>query len=628
MYLGKINIQNFRRFKSLELEFQSGLNLLIGENDSGKSSIIDAIKLVTGTHSNDWIKLDKSDFYTDGVIRATELKIICTFYDLSTDEAAMFLEWLSITDGKYYLKLTLIGRRKEKSNSISEVFYDIKAGEAEESGMIGGEAKSKLKVTYLKPLRDAEYELAPRKGSRLSQILASYEIFQKKDATKHPLEITMEKANLEVTDYFENKEGKEVSETINVSYLKEFSLFNNPLTAKFGIAQSDLGKILEKLELHGLSKTNDSNLGLGSNNLLFIAAELLLLKRDTGYIGLKLSLIEEIEAHLHPQSQLNLIDFLNKQSTHLGFQSIVSSHSNSLASKVDIKNLILCKDNYAFPLKVGKTKLASGDYEFLKRFLDDTKANLFFANGVIIVEGDAENLIIPTLGEYVGIPLYKHGVSIVNVGSTALLRYAKIFQRIDGNGVGIKVSCITDRDIPPKEAREFTYEIKRRSTGIVEQVSLLSDSRKTEDEYTSQKIEEIVTNIKSKYSGGDVQVFLPNTWTLEYEIAKSCLRHIIHKAISLALVTDNLEKEISFSIYRKAMENFKATNKKWQDEGRNNIQIAVEIFAPLERKQVSKAVVAQIFSKILSRSKIKIDTILNDPHLKYLIAAIKYAANV
>lgn len=628
MYLGKINIQNFRQFKSLELEFQHGLNLLIGENDSGKSSIIDAIKFVTGTHSNDWLRLDKDDFFTDGSTRATELKIVCIFKDLSQDEAAAFLEWLSIVDSEYYLKLTLTGRRKEKSNSISEVFYDIKAGEDEESGVIGGEAKNKLRVTYLKPLRDAEYELAPRKGSRLSQILGAYEIFQKKDDTKHPLELTMDKANLEVTDYFENQEGKQVSDAINKDYLKEFSLLNNPLTSKFGITQNDLGKILEKLELLGLSRTGESNIGLGSNNLLFIAAEMLLLKKDTGYVGLKLSLIEEIEAHLHPQSQLNLIDFLNKQSADLGFQCIISSHSNSLASKVDLNNLILCKSGNAYSLRMGDTKLQAGDYEFLRRFLDDTKSNLFFANGVIIVEGDAENLLIPALAEYIELPLHKYGVSIVNVGSTALLRYTKIFQRNDDSKIGIKISAITDRDIPPKEARDFTYEIKRRKTGLVEQVSLLSDDRKAEDDYTSERILEIVSAKKEKYAGGDVQVFLPNTWTLEYEIAKSCLRNLMYRSILLAKATNNLENEISKEIIKEIKERMIADFKRWSDEGKSDIQIAVEIYSPLERKQVSKAVVAQLFSRHLVFSRIEQDVILNDPHLKYLVDAIKYVTNV
>jgi putative ATP-dependent endonuclease of OLD family len=628
MYLGRIHIENFRKFNLVDIEFQKGLNLLVGENDSGKSTIIDAIKLITGTHSNDWVRLTKDDFYTDGTTRATELKIVCTFNELSPEEASSFLEWLSISEDKYYLKLTLIGRRKVKSNSLSEVYYDIKAGEDEESGMISGEAKNKLKVTYLKPLRDAEYELASRKGSRLSQILAAHDIFQKQENTKHPLEITMDKANLEVTDYFENKEGKQITDTINLSYLKEFSLLNNPLLSKFGIAQNDLGRILEKLELLGFSKTNELNLGLGSNNLLFIATELLLLKNDSGYIGLKLSLIEEIEAHLHPQSQLNLIDFLNKQSESLGFQTIISTHSNSLASKVDLNNLILCKGGNVFSMRKGQTKLLGNDYEFLRRFLDNTKANLFFANAVIIVEGDAENLIIPTFAEYIGFSLHKYGVSIVNVGSTGLLRYAKIFQRSDGTGVGIRVSCITDRDIPPKEAKEFTYEIKRRSTGLIEQVSLLSDNRKTEDEYTIAEINKIVTKKIAKYEGGDVKVYLPNTWTLEYEIAKSCLRTLMHKSILLTLKTNDLQEEITKDIIQEINDKVEVDFARWTSEGKNDIQIAVEIYSPLERKLASKAVAAQIFSRFLSSSKIDKKEILKDDNLKYLVDAIKYITYV
>ena len=86
MYLQKINIQNFHKIKSLDLELNKGLNLLVGENDSGKTAIIDAIKFVLGTHSNDWLKLEKDDFYSaDGQTYATEIKIICIFKDLSQD---------------------------------------------------------------------------------------------------------------------------------------------------------------------------------------------------------------------------------------------------------------------------------------------------------------------------------------------------------------------------------------------------------------------------------------------------------------------------------------------------------------------------------------------------------------
>ena len=66
--------------------------------------------------------------------------------------------------------------------------------------------------------------------------------------------------------------------------------------------------------------------------------------------------------------------------------------------------------------------------QFLERFLDATKANLFFAKGLIMVEGDAENLLIPAIAQLIGKNLYQYGVSVVNVGSTAYKRYVNIFK--------------------------------------------------------------------------------------------------------------------------------------------------------------------------------------------------------
>ena len=630
MYLASIEIDKFRCISSLFLKFDKGINLILGENDSGKSAVIDAIKLVTGTQSNDWIRLDRDDFFSDGAERAKELRIICRFHELSNEEAAAFLEWLSIEDGKYYLKLTLVGKRNESKNLMNEVSFDLCAGEDEESGSLSTEAKNKLRVTYLKPLRDAEYELAPRKGSRLSQILGAHEIFQTEHGTKHALVDTMDKANSEVTEYFENKDGKKVSDIINETYLKQFSLTHNRISSKFAITKNDLGKILEKLELSGFSSTNDPNIGLGSSNLLFIAAELLLLKKESGYVGLRLSLIEELEAHLHPQSQINLIDYLNSQATELGFQSIITTHSNSLACKIDLNNVILFKKGKAYPLRKENTKLLSADYEFLRRFLDDTKANLFFANGVIIVEGDAENLLIPSFARKIGYPLHKYGVSIVNVGSTALLRYSKIFQRADvKEQMGIRVSCITDFDVPPKAAKEYKYKVRKRGSTEYVEYSLIGETRKTKDEYTKEELVEREREIRSKYEGGDVKVFMPETWTLEFEIARSCLREELYKAINIALMTNDLEKPLSPEINQQSNDKVKSDIARWEAEGRDIDQIAIEIFAPLERGQASKAVVAQILARILDKvKKVSVEDITNDEYLTYLVNAIKHASNV
>lgn len=617
MYLSELKIENFRGFSNLSICFNKTLNLIVGENDAGKTAIIDGIKLVLGTLSNDWYKISDEDFKDDG----SEFCIVCIIRDFQDDEAASFLEWISFDEKKdLFLKLTL----RVKKGIKGRPYQTLYAGVDEDAGMIQGEARERLRVTYLRPLRDAEFELAPKRNSRLSQILDSYKVFAEKE--NHPLVEIMTKANDEIATYFNHdQEGRVVQESINKEYLKNFSLNHNVLSSKIGIVSNRLKSILEKLELKIFNHKNVENLGLGSNNLLFIAAEMLLLKKENEYVGLKLALIEEIEAHLHPQSQLNLIDFLEKESEALGFQSIITTHSTILSSKVNINSIIICKNGNAFRMDESNTKLNSGDYEFLRRFLDATKANLFFANGVIIVEGDAENLFLPILADIINKPLFKHGVSIVNVGSTALLRYAKIFQRREPPLIGIPVACITDRDIPPKEAASYRFTLEAGKNKGQER-ELLPD-RKTEEDFTEAEIKAIEENLKNKYEDGDVKLFYAKTWTLEYEIANSCLREYLYTAVKIAKQTNGLEVLMEASIKEEILEGSKTEIKKWLLEQKSGVDIALRIFEPLIRKQVSKAIVAQTLSEllILNKDKLDIRTIQDDKHLKYLIDAINYA---
>ena len=107
---------------------------------------------------------------------------------------------------------------------------------------------------------------------------------------------------------------------------------------------------------------------------------------------------------------------LQEQANEQGIQIIVTTHSPNLASAVDLENIILIHENRAFSMAKASTKLEASDYRFLQRFLDVTKANLFFARGVMIVEGNAENILMPTLAKLIGRDFTEHGVSIVNVG--------------------------------------------------------------------------------------------------------------------------------------------------------------------------------------------------------------------
>ena len=153
-------------------------------------------------------------------------------------------------------------------------------------------------------------------------------------------------------------------------------------------------------------------------------------------------MIEEWEAHLHPQAQLHLISYLQNEYSKNNVQIIISTHSPILAYKINLKNLILIKNGCGYDLTEGETALYKGDYLFLQRFLDATKSNLFFAKGIIMVEGNAENILIPVIADVLGYPLEKNGISIVNVGSTAFLRYSRIMVRSDESPIGIPVSII------------------------------------------------------------------------------------------------------------------------------------------------------------------------------------------
>ena len=617
MFLSELKIWNFRKYGSgdggapgLHLKLNKGLNLLVGENDSGKTAIVDAIKFVLQTQSHDYQRLEEEDFFlspgtepTDAN-RAKSFKIECIFrgFDAENNEAANFLEWLGIEkdcDGNdgYFLKVTLNSERKDR-----KITYDIKAGPYDEGIQLDGAARDFLRVTYLKPLRDAERELIPGRRSRLAQILKSHEAFSSILEVEHPITKIAESANSQIEGYFKGKDednediedqsGRNLLSDIN-EYLKEFFTEKEiNKIAKFTISGQSLSGILEKLILDLV----EENSGLGSYNRLYIATELLLLKR-TNYYGIKLSLIEEVEAHLHPQAQLRLIEYLqNEIAEKSGVQLIMTTHSPNLASKVNLDNLIICKGDKAFPMGSNFTELEKGDYLFLERFLDVTKANLFFAQGIILVEGDAENLLIPVIADILGKPITKHSVSVVNVQSTAFLRYSRIFKRKSGEGIGVKVAVVTDNDIKP-------------DSGL-----------------TEEQIEDKRTEKKTKYNGQEIETFISPDWTLEYDIALSGLKKEFYTAV---LQAEKIQNSDTYGLTPKKItevnEKVETDFTTWTSEQKTDQEIAKIIYEGyMLDKKISKSIAAQCFASLLKECEGMKERIEVDEKLKYLVNAIKY----
>ena len=481
MYLSNIKLWNFRKFgtlgdldlqcPNLNLSFTKGLNVLIGENDSGKSAILEAIKMILRTHAYERLMWVKEDFYEG----TDELRIELRIDGFTNSEAAHFTEWLGWTEGnppRPILRLIYTVRLIDDK----PIPHEIRAGMDEAGTAMDSQAREYLKVTFLKPLRDAENELTAKKYSRLSQILEGHDLFKKGANGKELFESYVATANQQIKEWFEDDmaedgqlSNKEQIKGVIDGFLGSFIQKNK--ASSFSISGSHIREILEKLSLNLDGTTNP---GLGTMNRLYMAAELLHLQKP-GWNGIKLCLVEEEEAHLHPQAQMKVLETIQEQKET---QFIITTHSPNLASKVklsedDLNQVVICKEGKVFPMGPTYTQLDKDDYEFLDHFLDVTKANLFFAKGIILVEGWAEEIILPAIAQGMGKDLTAHEVSIINVGSTAYMRYAKIFMRKNQESMGCKVAIVTDLDVRPNHGDglfDIAKEVEKR-TNITEQVN-------------------------------------------------------------------------------------------------------------------------------------------------------------
>lgn len=601
MYLSNIKLWNFRKFGKhevidikkphLDLNFTKGLNVLIGENDSGKTAILDAIRMVLKTHAYERMFLEEDDFF-DG---ANELRIELLIGGLTVSEAAHFTEWLG-WDKEHpdqpVLRLIYTGRLLDRH----VIAPDVKGGMDETGSPLDAQAKDYLKVTFLRPLRDAENELTAKKYSRLSQILEGHDLFKKGAEGKEKFENIVDNANNELKKWFEDnseKGGKpsnkkQIKDVID-GFLCDFMEPNT--SSDFKIAEAQIKQILEKLSL---IVSGSKKPGLGTMNRLYMATELLHLQKS-GWTGMRLCLVEEEEAHLHPQAQMKVLKRIQEESKT---QFIITTHSPNLASKVELEKgdenqVVICKDGKVFPMGANYTLLEKGDYKFLDNFLDVTKANLFFAKGIILVEGWAEEILLPAIAKKMGKDLTTHEVSIVNVGSRAYMRYAKLFMRQNQERMGCKIAIVTDLDVRPDDNGQF--------------------NQADEDTALSSITSEIdVTNYP------DIKWCVAKQWTLEWCLFKSSMFGELFKKAAASVHSGtfmndtNLVDDVEFEEG--------VMNMLRQYRIKNDKQVSVAKFKKVE-------VAYQMATMINAETTIDIGSMAEDDHAKYLIDAINHVCS-
>lgn len=477
MYISRVFIKNFRNFRHFDVAIGQGVTCFIGENNSGKTNLFHALRLVLdGNISAQRRRLQPEDLAAGLSFASPEHVLIAVeFSDFAgrpNEEALPFTAVLQNGTARVSYRFRPKASVRDTLEQIPEgdpiprlkiddYVWEIAAGGDDVdlntvtwSDSFGtrfstDNLQQGYLVVFMEALRDVESRLGAPRTSPLQQIMEQRNI---PDAEQARLVEHLQTANTNINASATIRTiGTQLSASFREAAGKSFAM-----GVSLGLGEPSFTDISRGLRVllsgYGLTNLDPARNGLGLNNVLYIS---MLLNYFEGRVAEartagQLLLVEEPEAHLHPQLQRVLLATLQRKNV----QVFITTHSTHVTSGVPLASQIVLTSTGGPVTKFTKPTaipaLDPPDVADLERYLDATRSILLYARRVLLVEGPAEQFVIPPLVKHVfGIDLDEEGIAVVPIFGTHFSSYAKLF---GPGGIEKKCAILTDGDLTPSDA--------------------------------------------------------------------------------------------------------------------------------------------------------------------------------